>query len=253
MRFPDPAGTVCSGAHNQTDWCQDHDQRTTAEDARRPAQPVSLTASFGSVGVEADLTGYTCNVTAKTIDEDPAGDTSTLSTRARLLNAGEGLFSERGFEETRLDDICRVAGVTTGAFYGYFATKAEFFAEMLGAYVQDLEGALDAARSLEESIEAYLLCARRHRGAVRASFELTLADGGHQELRRGLREKCAAALAWQMRGDIALSRARVASKMLIDALDQLTLSQAAGWTEPRDPAEMAATLATMARRGLFLR
>ncbi|MGU3436465.1 TetR/AcrR family transcriptional regulator [Actinomycetes bacterium M1A6_2h] len=182
-----------------------------------------------------------------------ARDAAKPSTRVRLLEAGETLFGSRGFEESRLEDICSAAGVTTGAFYGYFDTKVQFFGEMFDSYVADLQVALDSSRTLEEAIQAYLLCARQHRGVVRSSFELMLADSEHKNQRRQLREQCASAIAWQLRGNLALSRAKLASRVLIDVLDQLTLSQSAGWTERRDVGEMARALTIMASKGLFRR
>lgn len=48
-------------------------------------------------------------------------------TRERSLAAGRREFLEKGFRDASLRSIVREAGVTTGAFYGYYHSKAELF------------------------------------------------------------------------------------------------------------------------------
>lgn len=52
-------------------------------------------------------------------------------TRQRLLQAAATAFQTRGFEGTRVADIARSAGVSNGALYSHFASKAELLAEAL--------------------------------------------------------------------------------------------------------------------------
>ena len=54
-------------------------------------------------------------------------DPSSL-TLQKILNAGMAEFQEKGFRNASLRQIVRNAGVTTGAFYGYFSSKAALFA-----------------------------------------------------------------------------------------------------------------------------
>jgi len=49
-------------------------------------------------------------------------------TRARIVEAACKCFSESGYAKTSNQDIARHAGVTTGALYHYFPSKAELFA-----------------------------------------------------------------------------------------------------------------------------
>lgn len=48
-------------------------------------------------------------------------------TRQRLLDAGARVLPQRGFHDTRVDDIVDVAGVSHGSFYRYFSNKDELF------------------------------------------------------------------------------------------------------------------------------
>jgi AcrR family transcriptional regulator len=52
-------------------------------------------------------------------------------TRQRLLKAAAAEFQARGFEGTRVADIARAAGVSNGALYSHFGSKAELLAEAL--------------------------------------------------------------------------------------------------------------------------
>lgn len=50
-----------------------------------------------------------------------------LSTLQVILITGKNEFLEKGYEGASLRNIAREAGVTTGAFYGYFKSKSELF------------------------------------------------------------------------------------------------------------------------------
>lgn len=43
--------------------------------------------------------------------------------REHILNAAEQCFSRQGFHQTSVQDICREAGISAGAFYVYFPSK----------------------------------------------------------------------------------------------------------------------------------
>ncbi len=53
-------------------------------------------------------------------------------TRARLLAAAGRVLAEQGFGGARVGDIAREAGLTTGAIYAHFRSKAELLAEATG-------------------------------------------------------------------------------------------------------------------------
>ena len=75
----------------------------------------------------------------------PAKDTS--ATRARILaGAGRG-FRAHGFGGAGVDALAKEAGVTSGAFYGHFASKSEAFREALAVGMDDLRKGLEATRA----------------------------------------------------------------------------------------------------------
>ena len=48
-------------------------------------------------------------------------------TRKAIVDAAIKLFSEKGFENTSIDELAKEAGVGKGTIYGYFQTKNEIF------------------------------------------------------------------------------------------------------------------------------
>ena len=49
-----------------------------------------------------------------------------------ILSAAKAEFSEKGFKSASLRNIVKIAGVTTGAFYGYLKSKEELFDALTG-------------------------------------------------------------------------------------------------------------------------
>jgi TetR/AcrR family transcriptional repressor of nem operon len=67
--------------------------------------------------------------------------TAAAPTRERLLSAALDLVRRRGFAATSVEDLCRAAEVTKGAFFHHFASKealgiaaAEHWSEVTGAF-----------------------------------------------------------------------------------------------------------------------
>ncbi|MDQ0789433.1 TetR/AcrR family transcriptional regulator [Streptomyces sp. B3I8] len=124
-------------------------------------------------------------------------------TRAALLDAARGLFSERGYLNTKITDITAAAGRSTGAFYEHFAGKDE----LLQALLAEMEGAIDARmRGLEhprdhdltdrgqlrDHVGAAWTVMRQNRPVTLALFQAMVADDpGTGRVWRDLREQTA--------------------------------------------------------------
>jgi AcrR family transcriptional regulator len=66
-------------------------------------------------------------------------------TRARLLEAAEEEFGQKGFYEAQIVDITRRAGVAHGTFYTYFPSKEAIFVELVREINTQLRARLRAA------------------------------------------------------------------------------------------------------------
>lgn len=55
---------------------------------------------------------------------------SALETRKKLLEAGEKLINERGFDAVSVEDITNECGVAKGTFYTYFKRKEDIVQEL---------------------------------------------------------------------------------------------------------------------------
>ncbi len=64
----------------------------------------------------------------------------TLPTLERIQQAALDEFSEKGFLGASLRQIVKNAGVTTGAFYGYFSSKEALFASIVEPHAAALMG-----------------------------------------------------------------------------------------------------------------
>ena len=49
--------------------------------------------------------------------------TDTPGVKARLIDAAMSIVRQKGYAATSVDDLCRAAGVTKGAFFHHFASK----------------------------------------------------------------------------------------------------------------------------------
>lgn len=63
--------------------------------------------------------------------------------RARLLDAARVVFSDRGLDRAKVEDITTRAQLSKGAFYLHFESKEEAFRELLAGVISHLERLLD--------------------------------------------------------------------------------------------------------------
>ena len=68
-------------------------------------------------------------------------------TRSRILDAARTSFSQHGYDATGVAEICRLAGLSKGAFYHHFSSKQAVFMELLNRWLEGIDTQLAAARS----------------------------------------------------------------------------------------------------------
>jgi AcrR family transcriptional regulator len=98
------------------------------------------------------------------------------SRRREILEAAERCFARQGFHRTTMQDVVRQAGLSPGAIYRYFPSKAELIAAIADERHQR-EAALLQSSALGEHVSQDL------RRAMRAFFE-PLAEPAERETRR---------------------------------------------------------------------
>lgn len=62
----------------------------------------------------------------------PAGIRRGMNTLDNIHKAAKKEFLDKGFQMASLRNIVKNAGVTTGAFYGYYKSKEELFDALVG-------------------------------------------------------------------------------------------------------------------------
>jgi AcrR family transcriptional regulator len=89
-----------------------------------------------------------------------AGATAA-ETRERLLRAAADMFAERGYDGTRVADIAAAAGLSNGAMYAHFASKAELLVGALRTHGRVLLADLLAADPSQSITDLLLVVGRR--------------------------------------------------------------------------------------------
>ena len=67
-----------------------------------------------------------------------------MTTLARIHAAAKEEFLQKGFQKASLRNIVKQAGVTTGAFYGYYESKEALFDALVCEYYEHVMGEYQA-------------------------------------------------------------------------------------------------------------
>lgn len=59
-------------------------------------------------------------------------------THKNILESGRKLFLKNGYERTNLRELCKGAGITTGAYYRHFTDKEALFSALVEPVVQEI-------------------------------------------------------------------------------------------------------------------
>ncbi|MEO1362859.1 MAG: TetR/AcrR family transcriptional regulator [Pseudomonadota bacterium] len=69
----------------------------------------------------------------------------TLKTRAKLIDAAKAVVATSGYESLRVEEVVQRAGVAKGTFFAHFRDKDALMDQLLGAEMDGIFDALDAA------------------------------------------------------------------------------------------------------------
>jgi AcrR family transcriptional regulator len=73
--------------------------------------------------------------------------------RTRLLQAAQEVFTEKGLDRAKVEDITTRAGLSKGAFYLHFASKEEAFLEVVQAVLDHLTKVVDEMRAARSEVQ----------------------------------------------------------------------------------------------------
>lgn len=101
----------------------------------------------------------------------PRKERERLARREEILDAARTVFSERGFEKAKLDEIAEVAELGKGTIYNYFKNKEELFVSVIVRGIQRLQSFIeDSIQSrptpkakIESYIDAFFKFFEKHR------------------------------------------------------------------------------------------
>ncbi|GAA2083735.1 TetR family transcriptional regulator [Actinomadura alba] len=118
---------------------------------------------------------------------------TAAETRERLLRAAADVFAERGYDGTRVADIAAAAGVSNGALYAHFGSKAELLVAALRAHgrrlLADYLFAADPDRSIAELLLVIGRSLPRRRDARgHLIVEALVAARRHEDVARLMRD-----------------------------------------------------------------
>jgi AcrR family transcriptional regulator len=149
------------------------------------------------------------NVSPQPADDGPADGTPVDELRERLLTAAAAVFARKGYDGTKIMDVVRESGLSTGAVYGRFRSKNDLLreavvtraanaatfldagaarvADLITSYAANTDGPLDDVEAMR--VEAYVTARREPevRAAIHDAVEawqhsmLTLVDSARQD------------------------------------------------------------------------
>lgn len=80
-----------------------------------------------------------------------------LEVEARILEASEALFEDRGYEDVKVAEICERADVAYGTFFNHFSEKKDVLRALAQRSVDEVARRLDALAKQDGSIEDLLV------------------------------------------------------------------------------------------------
>ena len=84
-----------------------------------------------------------------------------LNTKEQLLECAKKEFLAKGFKNSSLRNICKMAGVTTGAVYGYFKDKDSIFVALVQDAIDGLKNLIDEIENGESEEDIFKLVATK--------------------------------------------------------------------------------------------
>jgi AcrR family transcriptional regulator len=72
--------------------------------------------------------------------------------RNKIIKAAEICFAKYGLDASGVDEICKTAKMSKGAFYHHFSSKQELYLEMLNQWLEIIDRYINSAREKSENM-----------------------------------------------------------------------------------------------------
>jgi AcrR family transcriptional regulator len=103
-----------------------------------------------------------------------------IETRERLLKAAIDLYSAKGFAGASVEEVARRAGVTKGAFYHHFKSKAHLIMAIHNGFVDlqinDIDAIIEKGLTPEETLTEAIVVIVRNLLSQKASVSLFIRE-----------------------------------------------------------------------------
>ena len=125
---------------------------------------------------------------------------TAAETRERLLRAAADVFAVRGYDGTRVADIAAAAGVSNGALYAHFASKADLLVDALRTHGRNMLADMLAADPGRPVVDLLLtvgrLLPRRRDARGYLIIEALVAARRDEDVARPMQEYIAERAGW---------------------------------------------------------
>lgn len=163
--------------------------------------------------------------------------TDLADTRTRILEAAARVFAEKGYHETRMDDIVAAADASKGSLYFHFPNKEEIFFGLVETFIGLLESRLDETLSSEqhgiEQMEVALTTSLRLFTQYRAMAKIVLVQAvglgaAFEHRRRVINDRFVAIIQRRIEkgirdGSLPPQNAELAARAWVGALNEIVI------------------------------
>jgi AcrR family transcriptional regulator len=79
-------------------------------------------------------------------------ETRSKTSRENIIKSASECFAKIGYDQTDVEEICKRANLTKGAFYYHFSSKQDLFLEILDQWINRVAARIDFSRMKAENI-----------------------------------------------------------------------------------------------------
>jgi AcrR family transcriptional regulator len=158
-------------------------------------------------------------------------------TRTRILEAAVRVFAEKGYHETRMDDIVSASNTSKGSLYFHFPNKQEIFFGLIETFAGLLESRLKDSLASEqhgvEQVDSALTVSLRLFSQYRALAKIVLVQAvglgaAFEQRRRAINDRFAAIIQGRIEqgtrdGSLPAQNAELAARAWVGALNEIVI------------------------------